>query len=70
MKYRMLKDSDLEPSAKAGMTVYACAGYDYGLADHDTRVTGIEHKSVTLNSDGSYPFFTMPASDIEPIWRE
>lgn len=62
--YTMLKDSRLEPKAKAGTTVYAIRGYDYGLAKDDTRFRGIEHISVTLDSEGDYPFFTVPRADI------
>jgi hypothetical protein len=62
----MLKDSALEPKATAGATVYA-AGYDYGLASDDTEMTGIPHISVTLNSDGSYPFFTVAERDVEEV---
>lgn len=32
-----------------------------------TRLTGIEHVSVTLNKDGDYPFFTVPRDHLEPI---
>ena len=52
---------------KAGHTVYASAMYDYGLASDDTRMTGIEHVSVTLDPEGGYPFFTIPKVDIERI---
>lgn len=65
--FRMKIDSDIEPKAVAGTTVYACAHYDYGLAIDDTRMTGVSHISVTLNEDGSYPLFTVPASSIEPL---
>ncbi len=65
--YRMLKDSKLEPEAKAGSTVYSIRGYDYGLASDDTRMTGIKHVSVTLNPDGEYPSFTIPEADLEKI---
>lgn len=44
----------------AGTKVYRCTRYDYGLASDDTRMTGILHISVTLNSDGDYPSFTIP----------
>lgn len=45
---------------KVGDTVYELYGYDYGLASDDSRATGVPHKSVTLNSDGDYPAFTIP----------
>jgi hypothetical protein len=65
--YRMLRDSKLEPRATAGTAVYEQAGYDYGLSSDDTRITGIEHISVTLNEDGDYPGFTVPVHDLEPL---
>jgi hypothetical protein len=65
--YRLLADSKIEPTAKAGALVYDCAGYDYGCANDDFRATGIPHRSVTLNSDGDYPFFTVPVADLEPV---
>jgi hypothetical protein len=65
--YRLLKDSEIEPKAKAGTLVYDCKGHDYGCANDDTRMTGIEHQSVTLNADGDYPFFTVPTRDLEKI---
>lgn len=66
-RYRMLKDSSLEPQAAAGTVVYSCANHDYGLASDDSRLTGKPHRSVTLKSDGDYPFFTVPEEDIELI---
>jgi hypothetical protein len=53
----------LEP----GQTVYDTKGHDYGLANDDTRMTGIEHVSVTLDENGEYPFFTIPKADLEKI---
>jgi hypothetical protein len=67
--YRMLKDSDLEPAAKAGTTVYRPKGHDYGLSDDDTRMTGVIHISVTLDPDGGYPLFTVPRADVVPLNR-
>jgi hypothetical protein len=66
-RYRMLRNSDLEPKAVAGTVVYASAKHDYGLADDDTRITGVRHISVTLNSDGDYPFFTVPEGNVERL---
>lgn len=45
---------------------YSFLGCDYGLASDDSRVSGIPHISVTLNSDGSPPAFTVPSDDLEP----
>lgn len=63
--YRLLKDSQVKSSVKAGTIVYRCAKYDYGLANDDTRLTGIQHTSVTLKPDGDYPCFTVPTADLE-----
>lgn len=65
-RYRMLKDATTDPNAVAGTIVYGCAKHDFGLADDDTLMTGKAHISVTLKSDGDYPFFTVPVADIEP----
>lgn len=67
MMYRMKVDSTIEPKAKKGTIVYDSMKPDYGLANDDTRFTGVMHISVTLNEDGDYPFFTVPLSDLERI---
>jgi hypothetical protein len=64
--YKLLADSEIEPSAKAGTVVYDCRGYDYGTANDDNLLTGIAHRSVTLDPTGDYPFFTVPERDLEP----
>lgn len=68
-KFKMKADRVLrgETYAKAGDIVYDFGRYDYGCASDDTRFTGIEHKSVTLDPDGAYPFFTVPCKDLEEI---
>ena len=48
--YVVLKGSRIEPKAVAGTVVFRPTGWDYGLASDDTRMTGIEHISVTLNT--------------------
>jgi hypothetical protein len=50
---------------KVGDVVYDLHKADYGLANDDTRYTGIEHVSVTFNEDGDYPSFTIPLEDLE-----
>lgn len=50
-----------------GTLCYLGRGYDYGLSSDDTRATGIEHVSMTLNVDGSYPTFTVPICDLEAV---
>jgi hypothetical protein len=58
--YEIQSDSELEPAATKGTTVYECVAHDYGCASDDTRITGVPHISVTLKPDGGYPFFTHP----------
>jgi len=65
--YRMLRDSTVNTEVKAGATVYDCKGWDYGVANDDTRMTGVAHQSVTLDPEGGYPSFTVPVRDLEPI---
>lgn len=48
-----------------GTVVYSLKGYDYGLASDDTRITGVQHISVTLKSDGDYPSFTIATHKLE-----
>lgn len=63
----MLSDSKIEPAAKKGTTVYACSKPDYGCANDDTRHTGVEHVSLTLDPTGDYPFFTHRLDQIEAV---
>jgi hypothetical protein len=56
-----------EAKATAGTIVFACAKHDYGLARDDTRMTGVPHISVTMKSDGDYPFFTVPEDSVEEV---
>jgi hypothetical protein len=51
-------------AVEVGAVVYRCKGWDYGCANDDTRHTGIEHTSVTLDPAGGYPFFTIPKADL------
>jgi len=67
MHYRLKSDSKIEAKAVAGTLVFPSKGYDYGLARDDTRFTGVQHVSVTLDPEGGYPFFTHPLSDLEVI---
>lgn len=65
-KYQLMYDAK-SSEAKAGDVVYISTKYDYGLAEDDTRYTGVEHISVTLNSDGDYPTFTIPLHELKEI---
>lgn len=49
-----------------GEIVFEAAGHDYGLANDDSRMTGVEHVSVSKHSDGGYPFFTIPKAHLKP----
>lgn len=69
-KFRIRRDGSNSGGQPAGTIVYSLRGHDYGLASDDTRMTGIEHVSVTLNSDGDYPSFTIVKADLEPITGE
>lgn len=50
-----------------GQTVYELIHYDYGLASDDTRFTGVEYVSVTLDESGDYPSFTIPKHELKEI---
>ncbi len=67
--YEVLRTRVLSGTTYAvpGDTVYDQKGYDYGLSNDDSRLFGIEHVSVTKNSDGSYPGFTIPKRDLRVI---
>lgn len=56
-----------ESGYPAGSIFYKQIVCDYGLANDDTRTTGVEHVTVTLKSDGGYPGFTVPKHALEPI---
>jgi hypothetical protein len=67
-EYRVIRaDRAADKSIKVGDIVYDSKGHDYGCANDDTRMTGIEHQSVTLDDCGDYPFFTIPKMDLEVI---
>jgi hypothetical protein len=64
-KYRIKEDGTNAGGHPAGTVCYSCKCHDYGLASDDTRMTGIEHASVTLSPEGDYPFFTIRKSSLE-----
>lgn len=66
-KFKLLTNSKIEPKAIVHTVVYGATRHDYGLARDDSRFTGVEHISVTLNSDGDYPFFTHPRHELIEI---
>jgi hypothetical protein len=65
-RYVVLEDRTIrgETMAKRGDIVYDQKGYDYGLSSDDTRATGIEHVTVTMNENGDYPGFTIPRNHL------
>lgn len=69
-KYRITEDGTNAGKHPAGTICYSLLGTDYGCASDDTRITGIEHVSMTLKPDGSYPFFTIQRKSLEPITEE
>jgi len=59
-----------ESGISAGTILYALIGWDYGCANDDTRIFGNgydEYTSVTHNSNGEYPSFTMRKQNLEII---
>lgn len=66
-KFEVLVDASNEVKAKAGTVVYSARMHDYGLAGDDTRLTGVQHVSVTLEPDGGYPVFTIPEKDLKRL---
>lgn len=66
-QFVLLADSKIETKAKAGVTVYAFRKCDYGLASDDSRLSGVEHISVTFNEDGDYPSFTHPKHLLQEV---
>lgn len=65
--YVLLTDSQIEPLAVKGTKVYRCKGHDYGCASDDTRITGRQHISLTLDPTGDYPFFTHALDDLKEV---
>lgn len=68
-KYIVLKTREIRGTVHAieGEIVHEVAKYDYGLANDDSRTTGIEHISVSKHGDGDYPYFTIPKKDLKAI---
>lgn len=70
-KYRIKEQPVIGSSAgqeqQKGDIVYEFIGHDYGLARDDSIATGTIHTSVTIEADGSSPFFTVPVHNLEEI---
>lgn len=65
--FLMLADSAIEPKATKGTIVYDFIQHDYGLANDDTRMTGVKHVSVTLDKHGVGQSFTVPETALKAI---
>lgn len=65
--FKVLRADRSAAKVEIGQLVYDCKRHDYGCASDDTRMTGVEHVSVTLDPEGDYPFFTIPTADIEAV---
>jgi hypothetical protein len=64
-KFTLLSD-DNASHHPAGTVCYEFFGHDYGCCREDTEATGREFITLTLNADGSGPFFTCPCDSLEP----
>jgi hypothetical protein len=66
-KFRIREDGTNAEGYPAGTICFDCIKHDYGLASDDTRMTGIEHVSVTLDPSGDWPSFTIRRSSLEEV---
>lgn len=71
IKYIVLKPRVLQNTLQfdSGAIVYRNWGCDYGLANDDTRATGVEHITITNNPTGNgwaqgATFCTIPVQDL------
>lgn len=64
--YRIV-GSDNAAGHPEGTACYRFVGHDYGCAREDTEHFRRDFVSMTLNLDGSGPFFTAPADGLEVI---
>jgi len=65
--YEILVDSQIEPEAKVGTLCYELKGIDFGAAEHDSHVLGVECVAVSLKESGDYPFFCIPAAHLKEL---
>lgn len=67
-KFEMLSDSRIRPELVRGTIVYDYQSHDYGCGNDDTRMTGIEHGTFTIDPEGlASPFFTHPKNGVREI---
>ena len=69
MKYIVINlpsyNDRLDEPFTIGETVYKLRVADYGSAETDTAIEGIECISVTRNPNGNYPFQTIPVNCLQ-----
>lgn len=67
-RFVMLSDSQIRPEITKGVIVFDYQKHDYGCSSDDTRMTGIEHGTFTLDPEGlASPFFTHPLSGVREL---
>lgn len=59
-----------EVLAPKGAVVFDQWAYDYGLANDDTRMSGVEHRTVTFNANGDSPGFTIPEAALRELFDD
>ncbi len=64
-KYKLLKDSHLQPHIKAGATIYEFDGNDWGCVRDDMMYGGLTTKAMIESPTADAPFFTVPVEDLE-----
>lgn len=62
LKYIVCRADRSTEEVAVGETLYS-VGCDYGVANEDSRYTGIEHISLSKNENGM-PGFTIPVADV------
>ena len=65
-RYRVIRADRAAKGVLVGDIVERYSGHDYGIANTDSRATGISHISVTRGQSPDEPFFTIPFEDVEP----
>ena len=67
MSEHTMKKASSSAGHPVGTVCYEFHGHDYGCSREDTEFSGVSHISMTLNADGSGPYFTIPVEDLEPM---
>jgi hypothetical protein len=66
MRQRFIVNGPNAGGHPVGTVCFKPTGWDYGLANDDTRITGHKHVSMTTNEDGSGPSFTIREDHLKP----